>query len=119
MRAAWPAERPALALNAALLRAVERLLLQGARPAKIDAALAATGWRGGPCLWLDAKGLDTANDEARLAAKQGWAPAPLGVAETLAGAGLTGAEAGQGLYGYEDGEAVGTSGALERAIPPG
>lgn len=39
------------------------------------------------------------------------------MAEALAEAGLTGAAAGQGLYAYDDGAAVRTSGALERAIP--
>jgi 3-hydroxyacyl-CoA dehydrogenase len=117
VEAAPPPARPALALQATLLRVIERLLLKGAGPGEIDAALARAGWASGPCAMLDAQGLAAAAAEAEAAAAAGWAPEPLGVAATLAEAGLEGKAAGQGLFLYDaDGRACGTSAALERAV---
>ncbi|AJE47724.1 enoyl-CoA hydratase-related protein [Celeribacter indicus] len=78
--------------------AVDLLLLMGARPARIDAAMRGHGFAVGPCALMDAMGLDRLDTA---------------VAELFAAEGRTGRAAGIGFYRYDGTEAVSDSEAVE------
>jgi 3-hydroxyacyl-CoA dehydrogenase len=78
-------------------RAVERLLLEGALPQQIDAALVAFGFPMGPCAASDLAGLDV----GWRARKARGATSP--VADALCEAGRFGQKTGNGYYHYEEG----------------
>lgn len=101
--------RPLAVLGAALGRAVERLLLAGAGPVEIDAALLERGWAEGPCLMLDRAGLDRAADRMEAVEARGWGPGPLGILGALAETGALGEAAGRGLYAWQGGAPLGAS----------
>ncbi|MCK8784640.1 3-hydroxyacyl-CoA dehydrogenase NAD-binding domain-containing protein [Roseomonas sp. NAR14] len=77
---------------------VERLLLEGASPSDIDAALAAFGFRMGACAMGDLAGLDIGWRIRKATGKK----AP--VADALCEAGRLGQKTGAGYYRYEKGD---------------
>ena len=74
---------------------VDRLLLEGASPARIDSALTAFGFRMGPCAASDLAGLDISWRMRRATGRS--APA----ADALVEAGRLGQKSGRGYYSYE------------------
>jgi 3-hydroxyacyl-CoA dehydrogenase len=78
-------------------RAVERLLLEGALPQDVDAALTDFGFPMGPCAVGDLAGLDV----GWRARKARGTPAP--IADALCEAGRFGQKTGAGYYHYEPG----------------
>jgi 3-hydroxyacyl-CoA dehydrogenase len=80
----------------------ERLILAGATPAAVDAALGGFGLAMGPFAVQDLAGLDIAAFQRKAARARGETPfAP--VADRLAAAGRLGQKAGAGWYDYEPG----------------
>lgn len=80
---------------------VERLLLEGALPDQVDAALVSFGFRMGPCAMSDLAGLDIG---WRIRQANGTR-AP--VADALVAAGRLGQKTGKGFYLYPDGARAG------------
>ena len=78
----------------------ERLLLEGASPSEVDAALTGFGFRMGPFAMADLAGLDIGYRVRRAFGKR----AP--VADVLVEAGRLGQKAGRGYYRYEGREGV-------------
>jgi 3-hydroxyacyl-CoA dehydrogenase len=76
---------------------VERLLIEGALPQQVDAALRNFGFRMGPCAMSDLAGLDIS---WRMRKATGQKAA---VADALCEAGRFGQKAGRGYYLYQDG----------------
>ena len=79
----------------------DRLLLEGATPQQVDAALTGFGFRMGPCAMADLAGLDI----SWRVRKQFRIEAP--ACDALAEAGRLGQKAGRGFYAYPDGARVG------------
>jgi 3-hydroxyacyl-CoA dehydrogenase len=80
----------------------ERLLLEGASPEEVDAALVAFGFRMGQFAMIDLAGLDIGWRVRKAAGKT----AP--VADALCEAGRIGQKVGRGYYNYADGARQGT-----------
>ncbi|MCG7364106.1 3-hydroxyacyl-CoA dehydrogenase NAD-binding domain-containing protein [Roseomonas sp. ACRSG] len=80
----------------------ERLLLEGASPEEVDAALVAFGFRMGPFAMIDLAGLDIGWRTRKATGKT----AP--VADALCEAGRLGQKAGRGYYDYAGGARQGT-----------
>ena len=80
---------------------VERLLLEGATPDQVDAALVAFGFRMGPCAMSDLAGLDIGWRIRRASGKR----AP--VADALVEAGRLGQKTQKGFYLYPEGARAG------------
>ncbi|MCJ2136318.1 3-hydroxyacyl-CoA dehydrogenase NAD-binding domain-containing protein [Methylobacterium sp. J-026] len=83
-------------------RAGERLLLEGALPHEVDAAVTAFGFRMGPFAMGDLAGLDI----GWRSRKDFGGRAP--IADSLAGQGRYGQKTGRGFYLYPDGARTGT-----------
>ena len=89
-------------------RQADRLLLEGALPEQIDAALQGFGFRMGPFAVADLAGLDIGRAvRQRLAAEaaaRGAPPPPPNVADRLCERGRLGQKTGAGFYRYEPGD---------------
>ena len=90
------------------LPASARLLLEGATPRQVDAALREFGFRMGPFEVADLAGLDIGHAvrqrQAREALDRKQRPPPPTVADRLAEMGRLGQKTGRGFYRYEPGD---------------
>jgi 3-hydroxyacyl-CoA dehydrogenase len=83
------------------------MLLEGAKPAQIDAAMTRFGMAMGPCAVRDLAGIDVGLAIRDERARQGILPPdprPWSVLEVLGAAGRLGQKSGAGLYRYAPGE---------------
>ena len=89
-------------------RQADRLLLEGALPEQVDAALQGFGFRMGPFAVADLAGLDIGRAVrvrlARDAEARGMPPPPPNVADRLCKRGWFGQKTGRGFYRYEPGD---------------
>ena len=89
-------------------RQADRLLLEGATPRQVDAALRDFGFRMGPFEVADLAGLDIGHAvrqrQAREALDRKQRPPPPTVADRLAESGRLGQKTGRGFYRYEPGD---------------
>jgi 3-hydroxyacyl-CoA dehydrogenase len=86
------------------LRETELLLMEGAEPAQIDAAIEAFGFAMGPCRMIDMAGVDVAAQVLLERRKEGFYagdPAYRAVVRKLHELGWHGQKTGQGYYRYE------------------
>lgn len=91
------------------LREAEALLLEGARPAMIDAAVESIGMAMGPCRMIDLAGVDVAAKvvlERRKSGQGAADPAYRAVVRALFDLGRMGQKSGKGYYRYEGRQAL-------------
>ena len=99
--------RPGLIGNTVLTayrEACDRLVLHGAAPQEIDAAMRQNGMPIGPYEVLDRSGLDISHARR----KGSEAAVALGLLDEMCAAGMLGRKTGRGYYLYADGAAAGT-----------
>lgn len=90
------------------LREVDRLLLEGCTPSRIDVALEQFGMAVGPCRWMDHAGLEMQARPVQQRLRDGWNPQDSScrqVCQSLYAMGRYGRKTGAGYYRYHDQDA--------------